>query len=202
MCSCGSPDEAVVIWTRQSSATKSCLYVRQEVIAEDKEANDYSWKLLISFNSTLKKLFTQDVLMYPTRKTFSMWKIARIDQGNHKKAWEQEIRREHNSNPLQRQSHVLVVFPCFPCSNNYITQFLLVVWWPIPIYLLYIHFGMCGHIIMMICDELMFLIHAVLIMSTGTHSPSMRINMHGPYWWPACMEGWKLIDGSGTQSII
>ncbi len=23
---------------------------------------------------------------------------------------------------------------------------------------------------------------AVLIMSTGTHSPSMRINMHGPYW--------------------
>ncbi len=43
-------------------------------------------------------------------------------------------------------------------------------------------------IIMMICDELMFLIHAVL--STGTHSPSMRSNMHGPsgdlhgmMWW-------------------
>ncbi len=32
---------------------------------------------------------------------------------------------------------------------------------------------------MMICDELMFLIHAVL--STGTHSPSMHSNMHGPY---------------------
>ena len=26
----------------KSSATESCLYVRQEVIAEDKEANDYS----------------------------------------------------------------------------------------------------------------------------------------------------------------
>ena len=38
----------------------------------------------------------------------------------------------------------------------------------------------CAHIIMVICDELMFLIHAVL--STGTHSPSMRSNMHGPYW--------------------
>ncbi len=38
MCSCGSPDEAVVIW---SSAAKS-LYVQQEVIAEDKEANDHS----------------------------------------------------------------------------------------------------------------------------------------------------------------
>ncbi len=41
MCSCGSPDEVVVIWTRcLSSATKSYVYVRQEVIAEDKEAND------------------------------------------------------------------------------------------------------------------------------------------------------------------
>ncbi len=111
-----------------------------------------------------------------------MWKIARIGQGNHKKAWKQEIRREHNSNPLQRQSHVLVVFPCFP--SQYATQFLLVEWWPIPIYLFIFHFGMCGHIIMMIWDELMFLIHAVL--STGTHSPSMRSNMHArPYWWPA-----------------
>ena len=36
-----------------------------------------------------------------------MLKIARIGQGNHQKAWKQEIRREHNSNPLQRQSHVL-----------------------------------------------------------------------------------------------
>ncbi len=33
-------------------------------------------------------------------------KIARIGQGNHKKAWKQEIRREHNSNPLQRHEHV------------------------------------------------------------------------------------------------
>ncbi len=95
-------------------------------------------------------------------------------------------------------------FPCFPGQGprNF--------YWSddhaIPVYLLYIHFGMCGHIIMMICTELMFLIHAVL--STGTHSPSMRSNMHGPYtgdlhgmmWW---MEagGWKLVDGSGTQSI-
>ena len=38
MCSCGSPDDG----PGKSSATKSCLYVRQEVIAEDKEANDYS----------------------------------------------------------------------------------------------------------------------------------------------------------------
>ena len=39
MCSCGSPDEAVVIWTRQ---ILSLIPVRQEVIAEDKEANDHS----------------------------------------------------------------------------------------------------------------------------------------------------------------
>ncbi len=26
--------------------------------------------------------------------------------GKHQKAWKQEIRREHNSNPLQRHSHV------------------------------------------------------------------------------------------------
>ena len=32
------------------------------------------------------------------------------------KAWKQEIRREHNSNPLQRQSHVLVVFHVFPAN--------------------------------------------------------------------------------------
>ena len=63
MCSCGPPDEAVVIWSK-SSVTKSCLYVRKEVIAEDKEANDHPRKLLISFNSTLRKLFTQDLLMY------------------------------------------------------------------------------------------------------------------------------------------
>ena len=35
-----------------------------------------------------------------------MLKIARIGQRNHKKAWKQEIRREHNSNPLQRHEHV------------------------------------------------------------------------------------------------
>ncbi len=34
-----------------------------------------------------------------------MRKIARIGRGKHQKAWEQEIRREHNSNPLQRHSH-------------------------------------------------------------------------------------------------
>ncbi len=43
-------------------------------------------------------------------------KIARIGQGNHKKAWKQEIRREHNSNPLQRQLHVLVVSHVFPAN--------------------------------------------------------------------------------------
>ncbi len=48
MCSCGSPDEAMVIMPGpyygpgKSSATKSYLYVRQEAIAEDKVANDYS----------------------------------------------------------------------------------------------------------------------------------------------------------------
>ncbi len=37
-----------------------------------------------------------------------MWKIARIGRGKlqFEKAWKQEIRREHNSNPLQRHSHV------------------------------------------------------------------------------------------------
>ncbi len=46
---------------------------------------------------------------------------------------------------------------------------------------------MCGHIIMMICDELMFLIHTVL--STGTHSPcvvtctDLTGDLHGMIWW-------------------
>ncbi len=31
---------------------------------------------------------------------------ARIGRGKHQKAWEQEIWREHHSNPLQRHSHV------------------------------------------------------------------------------------------------
>ena len=44
-------------------------------------------------------------IVHPTRKTFAMWKIARIGQGNHKKAWKQEIRREHNSNPLHTHTH-------------------------------------------------------------------------------------------------
>ncbi len=43
---------------------------------------------------------------YPDRKTFAMWKIARIGREKHQKAWKQEIRREQNSNPLQRNSHV------------------------------------------------------------------------------------------------
>ncbi len=39
-----------------------------------------------------------------------MRKIARIGRGRgkHQKAWKQEIRREHNSNPLQRHEHVPV----------------------------------------------------------------------------------------------
>ncbi len=40
----------------------------------------------------------------PDRKTFAMWKIARIGRGKHQKAWKQEIRRVHNSNPLQRHN--------------------------------------------------------------------------------------------------
>ncbi len=130
-------------------------------------------------------IFPMKLYNYPTRKTFAMWKIARIGQGNHKKAWKQEIRREHNSNPLQRQSHVLVVFPANMPRNFY--------WWSddhaIPIYLLYIHFGMFGHTIMMICDELMFLIHAVL--STGIHTVHPCVvtctdrtgDLHGMMWW-------------------
>ncbi len=36
-----------------------------------------------------------------------MWRIARIGQGKHQKALEQEIWRVHNSNPLQRhKEHV------------------------------------------------------------------------------------------------
>ncbi len=42
--------------------------------------------------------FPTKTTCYPDRKTFAMWKIGR---GKHQKAWEQEIRREHNSNPLQ-----------------------------------------------------------------------------------------------------
>ncbi len=34
-----------------------------------------------------------------------MRKIARIGRGKHQKARKQEIRREQNSNPLQRHSH-------------------------------------------------------------------------------------------------
>ncbi len=62
MCSCGSPGEAVVIMPGpyygpgKSSATKSCLYVWQEAIAEDKVANDNSF-----INSTFRKLFTNDL---------------------------------------------------------------------------------------------------------------------------------------------
>ncbi len=40
----------------------------------------------------------------PDRKTFAMLKIARIGRGKHQKAWEQEIRRVHNSYPLQRHN--------------------------------------------------------------------------------------------------
>ncbi len=35
-----------------------------------------------------------------------MWKIATIGRGKHQKAWKQDNRREHNSNPLQLHSHV------------------------------------------------------------------------------------------------
>ncbi len=46
----------------------------------------------------------------PDRKTFAMWKIARIGRETPpEKAWKQEIRREHNSNPLQRHEHVQLV---------------------------------------------------------------------------------------------
>ncbi len=117
----------------------NCLYRIREIMW---------WIWIINFDKIVVTVPWQPSLVnmanyhrYPTRKTFAMWKIARIGQGNHKKAWKQEIRREHNSNPLQRQSHVLVVFP----ANNYNinTQFLLVGWW--PILLLYIHFGMCAY---------------------------------------------------------
>ncbi len=44
-------------------------------------------------------------------------KIARIGRGKHQKAWEQEIRREHNSNPLQRHEHVHVDAPLASVSQ-------------------------------------------------------------------------------------
>ncbi len=91
----------------------------------------------------------------------------------------EEIRREHNSNPLQRQSHVLVVFHVFPSMRQYTTQFLLV-HGVMTMQSLYIYILECAGIYNhVICTELMFLIHAVL--STGIHSPSMRSNIHGPY---------------------
>ena len=54
---------------------------------------------------------------------------------------------------------------------------------------------------MMICDKLMFLIHAVL--STGIHTVHPCVvtctdgDLHGMMWW---MEAGR--DGSGTQSIL
>ncbi len=116
--------------------------------------------------------------LYPTRKTFAMWKIARIGQGNHKKAWEQEIRREHNSNPLQRQSHVLVVFPCFP--SQYATQFS-------DDQSLYIYYTSIWNVRAHNHDDLWWIDvpNTCSVEHRYTHSPSMRSNMHGPYWWPA-----------------
>ncbi len=88
--------------------------------------------------------------------------------GTTKNRGNKEIRREHNSNPLQRHSHALVVFHVFLANPRNFTG---------GVYddrSLYIYTSIleCAGIIiiMMICDELMFLIHAVL--STGTHSPS------------------------------
>ncbi len=49
----------------------------------------------------------------PTRKTFAMWKIG---EGNHKKAWKQEIRREHNSNPLRHEHVQCIVYRL--CSRS------------------------------------------------------------------------------------
>ncbi len=94
---------------------------------------------------------------------------------------ETRIRREHNSNPLQRHSHVLVVFHDFPA--NPITGGVMT-----DPYIC-IHFGMCGHIIIMICGELMFLIHALL--STGIHTVHPCVvtctdrtgDLHGMMWW-------------------
>ncbi len=76
--------------------------------------------------------------LYPARKTFAMLKIARISQGKHQRAWEQEIRREHNSNPLQRHS-------CTFYAGSFPQ--------PIPIAIFtggvmtdpYMHFRMCGN---------------------------------------------------------
>ncbi len=81
--------------------------------------NPYNNRVINSFTQQLHLRLAPsclEFLLYPTRKTFAMWKIAKIGQGNHKKAWKQEIRREHNSNPLQRQSHVLVVSHVFPAN--------------------------------------------------------------------------------------
>ncbi len=39
--------------------------------------------------------------------------IARIGRGKHQKAWKQVIRREQNSNPLQRHSHAHIFAKCF-----------------------------------------------------------------------------------------
>ncbi len=54
-----------------------------------------AFKLALA-NASRHVLLRSKVLEYPDRKTFAMWKIARIGWGKHQKAWEQEIRQEHN----------------------------------------------------------------------------------------------------------
>ncbi len=96
------------------------------------------------------------ILLYWKRKGIRLEKHlqcgARIGQGKHQKAWEQEIRREHNSNPLQCHSHVYFFAGSFSR--------------PIP---LYTHVECCGH------DCLWWIAIDVpnTLLSTGMHSPPM-----------------------------
>ena len=48
------------------------------------------------------------IYVQPTRNIFAMYKG--LAGGKHQKTWKQEIRREHDSNPLQRHSHVHFLF--------------------------------------------------------------------------------------------
>ncbi len=62
--------------------------------------------------------------MYPDRKTFAMWKIARIGRGKHQKAWKQKIQREQNSNPLLFQFR-----ECFSIRIPFLFQYRSIMRW-------------------------------------------------------------------------
>ncbi len=81
-----------------------------------------SWRSCISLLNVQNNTSVLKKKGNPDRKTFAMWKIARIGRGKHQKhqkVWEQEIRRVHNYNPLQRHNeHVYVLIHCISITRK------------------------------------------------------------------------------------